>query len=100
MRLPPPPRRDEVADDDILLEPQEVVARAPDGRVREDPRRLLERRRRDERLRREARLGDAQEQRLARRGLTALLLGALVHLAERELVHVVALSELVVARLH
>src|SRR5437667_12111008 len=42
------PRRDEMADDDVLLEPQQVVPRAPDRRVGQHPRRLLERRRRDE----------------------------------------------------
>src|SRR5207247_7241364 len=51
------PRRDEMADDDVLLEPQQVVPRAADRRVGQHPRGLLERRRRDERLCRQARLG-------------------------------------------
>ena len=52
-------RRDEVADDDVLLETQQVVLRATNGRVGQHPRRLLERRRRNEALRRQARLRDA-----------------------------------------
>src|SRR3990172_7363402 len=51
-------RRDQVPDDDVLLEPQQVILGALDGGVRQHPRGLLERRRRNERLRRERRLGD------------------------------------------
>src|SRR5256885_10436353 len=51
------------------------------------PRGLLERRRGNERLCRETRLGDAEEQRLGSRRLDALLHHPLVHLAERQLVH-------------
>src|SRR5256886_2494129 len=96
----PRPRRDEMPDDDVLLEPQQIVFGPPDRRIGQHPRRLLERRRRNERLGGEARFGDAQEQRLARGRLAAFLHGALVHLAERELVHVLALEELGVARIH
>src|SRR5207237_7483055 len=95
----PGSRRDEVPDDDVLLEPQEVVPGAPDRRVRQHAGRLLERRRRDERLRGEARLRNAEQQGLAHGGLAALLLDALVGLPERELVHVLALEELGVAGL-
>src|SRR5439155_4420278 len=73
----PGSRRDEVPDDDVLLEPQEVVPGAPDRRVRQHAGRLLERRRRDERLRGEARLRNAEQQGLAHGGLAALLLDAL-----------------------
>src|SRR5207245_9599119 len=88
----PRPRRDEMPDDDVLLEAQQIVLGAPDRRVGQHARRLLERRRRNERLCGEARLGDTQEQRLARGRLAALLPRALVHLAERELVHVLTLE--------
>src|SRR5207247_9035282 len=90
----PASRREEVPDDDVLLEPQEVVPGAPDRRVRQHARRLLERRRRDERLRGEARLRNAEQQGLAHGGLAALLLDALVGLPERALVHMLALDEL------
>src|SRR5438105_3154841 len=86
-------------DDDVLLETQQIVLGPSDRRVGQYPRRFLERRRRNERLRGQARLGDPQEQRLAGGRLAPLLHGALVHLAERELVHVLAREELGVARI-
>src|SRR2546422_6639195 len=49
---------------------------------------LLERRRRNERLCGEARLGDPQEQRLVGRGLAALLHHAVLRVGEGLLVHV------------
>src|SRR5581483_5749489 len=63
----PGPGRDEVPNDDVLLEPQQIVASPADRRVGEHPRRLLERRRRDERLRRQTRLRDPEQQRLGDR---------------------------------
>src|SRR5947207_9267342 len=96
----PGPRRDEMPDDDVLLQAQQIVPGAPDRRVGQYPRRFLERRRRNERLRGQAGLGDAQQQWLARGWLAALLLPARVGLAERQLVHVLALEELGVARIH
>src|SRR6266436_8992111 len=87
-------RRDQMADDDVLLEPQQVVPRAADRRVGQHARGLLERRRRNERLRRQARLGDPQEQRLVGRGLAALLHDAVLRVREGLLVHVLPLQEL------
>src|SRR2546426_12084692 len=69
----PRSRRDQMADDDVLLEPQQVVPRAADRRVGQHARGLLERRRRNERLRRQARLGDPQKQGLVGRWLASLL---------------------------
>src|SRR2546425_1232614 len=94
------PRRDEIADDDVLLHAQLVVSRAPNRRVGQDPGGLLERGRRDERLRREARLRDAEQQGLVRGDLAAFGLRAVVHLVERELVHVLAFEELGIPRVH
>src|SRR5213079_170818 len=88
------PRRDEMADDDVLLEPQQVVPRAADRRVGQHPRGLLERRRRDERLCRQARLGDPQEQRLVGRRLAALLHDPVLRVGEGLLVHVLPFQEL------
>src|SRR5881392_3685639 len=53
--------RDEPADDDVLLQTAQVVGLAGDGGLGEHARRLLERRRRDEAVRRERRLRDAEE---------------------------------------
>src|SRR6266513_2539679 len=93
------PRRDEVADDDVLLQAQQVVPRAADRRVGQHTRGLLERRRRNERLRRQTRLGDPQEQRLVGRGLAALLHDPVLRVGEGLLVHVLPLQELRVPRL-
>jgi hypothetical protein len=46
----PVPGRDQAADDDVLLEAAQVVDLAVDGRLGQHARRLLERRRRDERV--------------------------------------------------
>src|SRR5205085_12431025 len=91
--------RNQVPDDDVLLEPKQIVLRATNRRVRQNSRGLLERRRRDERLRRQARLGDAEQQRLGRRRRLLLLLRAIVDLAEDLLIDVLALEELRFARL-
>src|SRR5439155_768645 len=80
--------RDEAAHDDVLLQAAQVVDAPGDGRLGEHLGGLLERRRGDERLRRERRLGDAEQQRLAGGRLSArrhhpLVLGvelALLHL--------------------
>src|SRR5229473_6004793 len=87
-------RRDQMADDDVLLQPQQVVPRAADRRVGQHARGLLERRRRNERLRRQARLGDPQEQGLVGRGLAAFLHDAVLRVGEGLLVHVLPLQEL------
>src|SRR6266704_2523680 len=83
-----------MADDDVLLQPQQVVPRAADRRVGQHARGLLERRRRNERLRRQARLGDPQEQRLVGRRLAALLHDPVLGVGEGLLVHVLPLQEL------
>src|SRR3982750_3572624 len=54
--------RDKVTDDDVLLESEQLVPRAADRSVGENSRRLLEARRRNERLSRETRLGDTKQQ--------------------------------------
>ena len=59
--------RDEATHDDVLLEAAEVVGLAADGRLGEHLGGLLEGRGADERLGREARLRDAEEQRLGDR---------------------------------
>src|SRR5690606_23969477 len=53
--------RDELTDDDVLLEADQRVALALERRLREDAGRLLERRGRQPRLRRERRLRDAHQ---------------------------------------
>ena len=58
--------RDQPAHDDVLLEPAQVVHLAADRGLGEHARRLLEARRRDERVGRERGLGDAEQQRVAR----------------------------------
>src|SRR5512146_1419067 len=59
--------RDQLPDDHVLLEPEQAVDLALDRGVREHLRRLLEGGGREERLRRERRLGDAEDERLERR---------------------------------
>src|SRR6266849_8131872 len=66
-------RRDQMPDDDVLLETKQIVLGPTDRRIGQHPGRFLERRRRDERLRRQARLRDTEQQRLAGRRLAALL---------------------------
>src|SRR5689334_1268310 len=91
--------RDEVTDDDVLLESEQLVSRAADCSVGENARRLLEACRRDERLSRETRLGDTEEQRLGNGRLILVLLGAVVGIPEALLVDVLALEKLGVAAL-
>src|SRR5687768_5462451 len=82
--------RNEVTDDDVLLEAHELVPRTANRGVGQNTRRLLEARRRDERLRRETGLGDSEKQRLGHRRRFLLLLRPLVGVAEVLLVHVLA----------
>ena len=56
-------RRDQAADDDVLLEAAQAVDLARDRGLGQDAGRLLERRRRDERVRRERGLRDPEEHR-------------------------------------
>ena len=55
------PRRDELADDDVLLEAEQLVGAAFDGRLGQHPGGLLERRRRQPRVGGQRRLGDPHE---------------------------------------
>src|SRR5688572_9304640 len=68
--------RDQLADDDVLLETEEPVDLALDGRVGQHLRRLLEGRRRQEGLGRERCLRDPEDERLEGRALLLLLLHA------------------------
>src|SRR6266545_1326464 len=88
---------DEPAHDDVLLEAAEVVDLAADGGLGEHLRRLLEGRRRDERLGRERRLGDAEQQRLALRRPAAALDHVLVLCLEHELLDLLVREEVRVA---
>ena len=67
--------RDQPADDDVLLEAVERVDLAVDRRLGEHARRLLERRRRDERAGLQRGLGDAEQHRMRGRRLLAFLRG-------------------------
>ena len=75
-------RRDEAAHDHVLLEAFERIDLAVDGGVGEDARRLLERCGREHRARLQRRLGDAEQDRPAYRGLAAeidrLLVGLVI----------------------
>ena len=91
------PGRDEPAHDDVLLEAAQVVDLAADRGLGEHLGGLLERRRRDEALRRERRLGDAEQQRLALGRLGALGHHPLVLLLEHVLLDVLVDEEAGVA---
>src|SRR6266436_6024986 len=84
---------DEAAHDDVFLEASEIVHLAGDGRFREDAGGLLEARGGDERIGRERRLGDTEEERTARCGAAAIGDDAIVFLAEAELVHLLLEEE-------
>src|ERR1700680_581490 len=86
--------RDEVTDDDILLESEQLVPRATNRGVGKNSRRLLEARRRNERLRRETGLGDSEQQRLRDRRRLLVLLGLVVRFPEGLLFDVPPLEEL------
>src|SRR5438128_10919011 len=62
---------DQTAHDDVLLQAAQVVDSTGDRRLSEYARGFLERRRGDERLRRQRRLRNAQQQRRPVRGLAA-----------------------------
>src|SRR5438034_6171960 len=66
------PGRDQLADDDVLLEADQVVARAVDGGLGEHPGRLLEGRRGEEARGVERSLRHAEQNGLRRGGLAAL----------------------------
>src|SRR5437588_285527 len=89
--------RNEPAHDDVFLEAAEIVHLAGNGRFGKHARGFLEARGGDKRIRRERRLGDAQEQRAARSRTTAALDGFVVLLAEAELVHLLFEEEVSVA---
>src|SRR5437867_1387242 len=93
------PCRDQAAHDDVLLETDEAVDLAVDRRFGEHLGRLLEGSGRDEALRREARLGDAEQQRLRHRALTAPPEHPLVLLLEPPLLYLVADQEVGVTHL-
>src|SRR5215471_10343118 len=77
----------QAAHDDVFLEAAEIVHLAGDGSFREHASGFLEAGGGDERIGRERRLGDTQEQRSARSGTAAALDGLIVFLAEAELVN-------------
>src|SRR2546423_8555336 len=89
----------EVTDDDVLLESEQLVPRATDCGVGQNTRRLLEARRRDERLGRETSLRDAEKERFRNRWYLLLLLGPVVGIPEGLLVDVLAFEELGLAAL-
>src|ERR1700686_3842040 len=91
--------RDEVTDDDVLLEAEQLVARATNRGVGKNARRLLEARGRDERLGRETGLGDTEEERLGNRRGLLVLLGLFVRFTAGLLADVLALEELRVSAL-
>src|SRR5262245_16069938 len=91
-------RRDQAADDDVLLEAFERVDLAVDRGFGEHARGLLERRRRDERARLQRGLGDAEQHRMADGRLLALFVRPRVDLVELDLVDLLALDQLGLAR--
>ena len=90
-------RRDQPAHRDVFLQAAQVIDLAGNRRLGEHARRLLEGGRRDERLGRQRRLRDPQQQRPARRRTSAVGNHALVLLEEAELVHLLLDEELGVA---
>ena len=95
--LEPGPGRNQPAHRDVLLQAAQVIDLAGDGRLGEHARRFLERRRRDERVGRERRLRDAEQQRPALRRTPARGNHALVLLEEPELVRLLVDEEFGVA---
>src|SRR5271157_4933386 len=91
-------RRYQVAHDHVLLEALEQVDLSERGGVRQDARRLLERRGRDEAFRLERGLGDSKEDGLGLGRLSARLLYPAVVRKERRAVHLLAPEVLAVAR--
>src|SRR5215475_2217523 len=89
--------RDQPAHDHVLLQAAQVIDAARDRRLCQHAGRLLERRRRDERLGRERGLGDAEQQRFGRRGLAVFVLDAGVLVGEAEAVDLLFEQEVGVA---
>src|SRR5262245_16401517 len=91
--------RDQVSDDDVLLEADQLIAGTAHCGIREYSSRLLERRRGNKRLRREAGLGNTEQQwfRTCRR--TTLAQDLRVGLAEHTTIDVLALQELALTRI-
>src|SRR5688572_775331 len=85
---------DQASHDDVLLEAPQVVHAAGDGRLGEHPRRLLEGSRGDERIGRERRLRDAEQQRLADGRLPTLVLHAAILVVVTEPVHLLLHEEI------
>src|SRR5580692_5908750 len=85
--------RDKPADDDVLLKATQVIDRSLNGSFGEHARSLLEGRRRDERVGRERRFRDAEEQRASGSRLAALLDHAFVLFAEAELIQLLLQQE-------
>ena len=86
-----------MADDDVLLQALQIIPGTPHRSIRENPRGLLEGCRRDERLRRQAGLGDTQKQGFGASCLPTALDDGLVHLSECYPIDVVTLQELSVS---
>src|SRR5919204_191921 len=89
--------RDQPAHDHVLLQPAQVVDATGDRRLGEHLGGLLERRRRDERLGAQRRLGDAEQQRLAHPGLAARRRHPGVLVVEHLLLHLLVDEEVRVA---
>src|SRR6185436_3935917 len=85
--------RDQPADDHVLLQAAQVVLQATNRRFRQHAGRLLERGRRDERLRRQRRLGDAEQHRLEPGRDLARLFRPLVHIRDARAVELLAAQQ-------
>src|SRR3954452_12983713 len=92
-------RRDELPDDHVLLQPGQAVDLALERGVGQHLRGLLEGGRREERVRGQRRLGDAEDDLGVHRGLAALGLDAVVDPAELVPVHELARQQVRVALL-
>src|SRR5579863_4165010 len=84
---------DQASHDDVFFEAAQVVDRALDGGFGKHARGLLERRRRNERVGRQRRFGDAQQQRASGGWFAAFFDDAIVFLAEVELVELLLEQE-------
>src|SRR5580692_10138339 len=84
---------DQPTDDDVLLESVQRIGLAVDRRFGEHPRRLLERRRRDERARLQRSLGDTEQHRMRGRRLLAFGPEPGIDLVELGLVDLLALDQ-------
>src|SRR5712664_620902 len=91
--LEPRPRGNKAAHDDVFLEAAEVIDLAGDRGFCEDARGLLEACGGNERVGRERRLGDTEQQRTARCRAAAVLDDLIVFLTESELVHLLLEEE-------